>query len=518
MQSLCQQGAAMRSQRRAVTLCQATGTSLRRPQRRHSRGGGSMGRMWGAAAPTRLLLLLLVLCARDAWAMPRRALGAGDDALGSASPAPQLGPGVELQGQPSGKLSPSPASKAAALVRGRVEVLRRQTTPFRGVVRSLGGLPEGSSGSPPHLCWPPSVPAGRAVPAAPWNPAPETGWHPTGTWATVWLLLSLGFVGGFLRQLSSAAASPWPVGSSPQEAGTSVFPPARPAPGPCAVPRPLCQPPQGAGAEGAPSTHWQRFCSVPVGDLSGTSEHGPVLVPQGDPPSVAVGDGSPASALGPRRARHQARRGQSSQRTSAILQEILQELEGAQGADGEAVQKEALPRGNTLPGSEGAPEAAPATVPPVLSEPGEARHTGVFQFFQENPGAAGERSASASAGAAVRKHCLVSAAAIVGSLLFGTLLCCGVIRLRRRRQQRLSAASEARAPRRAQRQRPPPGPGRAHPSRLQRDRPSALQPPWIPPPRPPPPSRPSCQGWGRPPRRAGQRGGEDWQPAGSLSE
>ncbi|XP_071900598.1 uncharacterized protein [Anas platyrhynchos] len=299
----------------------------------------------------------------------------GDDALGSASPAPQLGPGVELQGQPSG----------------------------------------------------------RAVPAAPWNPAPETGWHPTG-------------------------------------------------------------------------------------DLSGTSEHGPVLVPQGDPPSVAVGDGSPASALGPRRARHQARRGQSSQRTSAILQEILQELEGAQGADGEAVQKEALPRGNTLPGSEGAPEAAPATVPPVLSEPGEARHTGVFQFFQENPGAAGERSASASAGAAVRKHCLVSAAAIVGSLLFGTLLCCGVIRLRRRRQQRLSAASEARAPRRAQRQRPPPGPGRAHPSRLQRDRPSALQPPWIPPPRPPPPSRPSCQGWGRPPRRAGQRGGEDWQPAGSLSE
>eukprot|EP00075_Anas_platyrhynchos_P034191 XP_027323444.1 guanine nucleotide-binding protein G(s) subunit alpha isoforms XLas-like isoform X3 [Anas platyrhynchos] len=433
MQSLCQQGAAMRSQRRAVTLCQATGTSLRRPQRRHSRGGGSMGRMWGAAAPTRLLLLLLVLCARDAWAMPRRALGAGDDALGSASPAPQLGPGVELQGQPSGKLSPSPASKAAALVRGRVEVLRRQTTPFRGVVRSLGGLPEGSSGSPPHLCWPPSVPAGRAVPAAPWNPAPETGWHPTG-------------------------------------------------------------------------------------DLSGTSEHGPVLVPQGDPPSVAVGDGSPASALGPRRARHQARRGQSSQRTSAILQEILQELEGAQGADGEAVQKEALPRGNTLPGSEGAPEAAPATVPPVLSEPGEARHTGVFQFFQENPGAAGERSASASAGAAVRKHCLVSAAAIVGSLLFGTLLCCGVIRLRRRRQQRLSAASEARAPRRAQRQRPPPGPGRAHPSRLQRDRPSALQPPWIPPPRPPPPSRPSCQGWGRPPRRAGQRGGEDWQPAGSLSE
>eukprot|EP00075_Anas_platyrhynchos_P015389 XP_027304642.1 uncharacterized protein LOC113842161 [Anas platyrhynchos] len=350
MQPLCQQGAAMRSQRRAVTLCQATGTSLRRPQRRHSRGGGSMGRMWGAAAPTRLLLLLLVLCARDAWAMPRRALGAGDDALGSASPAPQLGPGVELQGQPSG----------------------------------------------------------RAVPAAPWNPAPETGWHPTG-------------------------------------------------------------------------------------DLSGTSEHGPVLVPQGDPPGVAVGDGSPASALGPRRARHQARRGQSSQRTSAILQEILQELEGAQGADGEAVQKEALPRGNTLPGSEGAPEAAPATVPPVLSEPGEARHTGVFQFFQENPGAAGERSASASAGAAVRKHCLVSAAAIVGSLLFSTLLCCGVIRLRRRRQQRLSAASEARAPRRAQRQRPPPGPGRAHPSRLQRDRPSALQPPWIPPPgphhRPGPPAR-----------------------------
>jgi len=145
------------------------------------------------------------------------------------------------------------------------------------------------SGSPPHLSWPPSVPAALAVPAAPWNPAPETGWHPTGTWATVWLLLSLGFVGGFLRQLSSAAASPWPVGSSPQEAGTSVFPPARPAPGPCAVPRPLCQPPQGAGAEGAPSTHWQRFCSVPVGDLSGTSEHGPVLVPQGDPPGKSAG-------------------------------------------------------------------------------------------------------------------------------------------------------------------------------------------------------------------------------------
>lgn len=166
--------------------------------------------------------------------------------------------------------------------------------PSEGSSAPWGGFPRADlvaarSGSPPHLSWPPSVPAGRAVPAAPWNPAPETGWHPTGTWATVWLLLSLGFVGGFLRQLSSAAASPWPVGSSPQEAGTSVFPPARPAPGPCAVPRPLCQPPQGAGAEGAPSTHWQRFCSVPVGDLSGTSEHGPVLVPQGDPPSKSAG-------------------------------------------------------------------------------------------------------------------------------------------------------------------------------------------------------------------------------------
>nr|XP_047909765.1 progesterone receptor-like isoform X3 [Anser cygnoides] len=216
-----------------------------------------MGRMWGAAAPTRLLLLLLVLaglCARDAWAMPRRALAAGDDARGSAYPAPQLDPGVELQGHPSG----------------------------------------------------------RAVPAAPWNPAPETGWHPTGD----------GYV---------------------------------------------------------------------------TSEHGPVPVPQGDPTSVAVGDGYPASPLGPgaelqgghtgpRRAMRQAKRGKSSQRTSEILKEILKELEGAQGADGEAVKQEAFPRGNTLPGSEGATEAAQATVPPVLSEPGEARHTGVFQFFRENPG------------------------------------------------------------------------------------------------------------------------------------
>ncbi|XP_040425167.1 guanine nucleotide-binding protein G(s) subunit alpha isoforms XLas-like isoform X2 [Cygnus olor] len=372
MQPLCQQGAAMRSQRRAVTLCQATGTSLRRPQRRHSRGGGSMGRMWGAAAPTRLLLLLLVLaglCARDAWAMPRRALAAGDDARGSAYPAPQPDPGVELQGHPSG----------------------------------------------------------RAVPAAPWNPAPETGWHPTG-------------------------------------------------------------------------------------DGSVTSEHGPVLVPQGDPTS-------------PRRATYQAKRGKSSQRTSGILKEILKELEGAQGADGEAVQQEAFPRGNTLPGSEGAREAAQATVPPVLSEPGEAHHTRVFQFFQEKPGAAGEGTASASDGAAVRKHCLVSAAAIVGSLLFGTLLCCGLIRLRRRRQQRLSAASEARAPRRARRRRPPPG--RAQRTRpppatwLQHDQPSALQPPqppWAPPPRPPPPSRPSYEGWGQPPRRAGQRGGEDWQPSSSFAE
>uniref|UniRef100_A0A8B9ER02 Uncharacterized protein n=1 Tax=Anser cygnoides TaxID=8845 RepID=A0A8B9ER02_ANSCY len=319
----------------------------------------------------------------------------GDDARGSAYPAPQLDPGVELQGHPSG----------------------------------------------------------RAVPAAPWNPAPETGWHPTGD----------GYV---------------------------------------------------------------------------TSEHGPVPVPQGDPTSVAVGDGYPASPLGPgaelqgghtgpRRAMRQAKRGKSSQRTSEILKEILKELEGAQGADGEAVKQEAFPRGNTLPGSEGATEAAQATVPPVLSEPGEARHTGVFQFFRENPGAAGERTASASDGAAVRKHCLVSTAAILGSLLFVMLLCCGVIRLRRKRQQRLSAASEARAPRRAQRQRPPPVPGRVQRTRpppaswLQRDQPSTLQPPqppWTPPPRPPPPSRPSYEGWGRPPRRAGQRGGEDWQPSGSFAE
>lgn len=42
------------------------------------------------------------------WLLP------GDDARGSAYPALQLDPGVELQGHPSGKLSPSLASKEAA--------------------------------------------------------------------------------------------------------------------------------------------------------------------------------------------------------------------------------------------------------------------------------------------------------------------------------------------------------------------------------------------------------------------
>lgn len=217
----------MRSQRRAVTLCQATGTSLRRPQRRHSRGGGSMGRMWGAAAPTRLLLLLLVLaglCARDAWAMPRRALAAG---------------GRQRRGQRQ----------------GRIRASRR-----RG-----WGLKPGLS--------PPGAPVSQATrraapgPAFPYVRPPG----PRGALRVAFSLRPESCRGPAGRSLSPAAAS----GVSPR----------------AWVPHHAPAPPslQGTGEEGGHSTQWERFCSVPVGDGYATSEHGPVLVPQGDPTSKSLG-------------------------------------------------------------------------------------------------------------------------------------------------------------------------------------------------------------------------------------
>lgn len=68
------------SQGLAVTLSRATGIALLSTHCGCSGGGGSMMRVWGAMAPARLVLLLLLMamCFQESCAAPWRAPGAGE--------------------------------------------------------------------------------------------------------------------------------------------------------------------------------------------------------------------------------------------------------------------------------------------------------------------------------------------------------------------------------------------------------------------------------------------------------
>ncbi|XP_054697872.1 uncharacterized protein LOC129212799 isoform X3 [Grus americana] len=110
---------------------------------------------------------------------------------------------------------------------------------------------------------------------------------------------------------------------------------------------------------------------------------------------------------GPQRAKYKAETGKRSQQSSEDLKEILKELDKAARA---------------------------------LSNPGEAHHTGIYEFFRTNTGVDGKRNANAMDPDDFQKYCIEGAAAILGSMLLGMLLCCGIYVWRKRRQ-RLAAAS-----------------------------------------------------------------------------
>ncbi|XP_054698237.1 uncharacterized protein LOC129212992 isoform X3 [Grus americana] len=146
---------------------------------------------------------------------------------------------------------------------------------------------------------------------------------------------------------------------------------------------------------------------------------------------------------GPQRAKYKAETGKRSQQSSEDLKEILKELDkAARELDRETVEEEALQEGGSqaAPVSDEKKGAIQSTGVPALSNPGEAHHTGIYEFFRTNTGVDGKRNANAMDPDDFQKYCIEGAAAILGSMLLGMLLCCGIYVWRKRRQ-RLAAAS-----------------------------------------------------------------------------
>ncbi|KAM9266887.1 uncharacterized protein FYN16_006096 [Cariama cristata] len=135
----------------------------------------------------------------------------------------------------------------------------------------------------------------------------------------------------------------------------------------------------------------------------------------------------------------------SSQQSSEVLKEILGDLDqAAQEMDHGTMEKEALQEGGNheVPISDGKKGTIQSAGMPVLSNPGEAHHTRVYEVFQENPGVDGRRSANAVGPQDFRKYCTEGVMAILGSMLLGMVFCFAIYQWRKR-QKRLAAASRA---------------------------------------------------------------------------
>ncbi|XP_074878333.1 uncharacterized protein LOC142028274 [Buteo buteo] len=78
----------------------------------------------------------------------------------------------------------------------------------------------------------------------------------------------------------------------------------------------------------------------------------------------------------------------------------------------------------------------------VLSSPGEAHHARRYEFSPKSAGVDDKRNTNAVDPQDFRYYCIEGAVAVLGSVLFGMILCC-VICLWRKRRRRLSAASRA---------------------------------------------------------------------------
>ncbi|XP_069629928.1 uncharacterized protein [Haliaeetus albicilla] len=203
-----------------------------------------------------------------------------------------------------------------------------------------------------------------------------------------------------------------------------------------------------------PGTGLHRLCrrrtavdrAVPVASGHPTAQPDLVWEPQGNPTDVAGRNGYPASQpgsradvqgdrMGPQRAKYKAKAeiGKSSQRSREVLKEILKELDkAAHEMDRETVEKEAFQDGDshTVPVTDEKTGAVQSTGVPVavLSSPGEAHHMRRYDFFPKNPGADGKRNTNAMDPQDFRYYCIEGAVAVLGSVLFGMILCC-VIRL-----------------------------------------------------------------------------------------
>ncbi|XP_074878255.1 uncharacterized protein LOC142028044 [Buteo buteo] len=181
---------------------------------------------------------------------------------------------------------------------------------------------------------------------------------------------------------------------------------------------------------------------------------------QGDRTDVGTGRALPASRLGPvleltwhprgpQRAKYKAKAeiGRSSQRSPEVLKEILKELDkAAREMDRETVEKEAFQEGDShaVPVSDEKTGAIQSTGVPVavLSSPGEAHHARRYEFSPKSAGVDDKRNTNAVDPQDFRYYCIEGAVAVLGSVLFGMILCC-VICLWRKRRRRLSAASRA---------------------------------------------------------------------------
>lgn len=214
--------------------------------------------------------------------------------------------------------------------------------------------------------------------------------------------------------------------------------------------------------------------ALPVADGHPTSQPDLVREPQGDPTDMAVGGGDPASRLGsradaegngvdvgrerafpasrlhparelswhrrgPQKAKTKGERRKSSQRSSQVTKELLEELDkAARETDRGIVEQEALQEGGSqaVPGSDETTRAIQQIGVPALPNPGNARRAGMDDFLQKNPGGDGKRRTNATDANNFQKYCLEGAMAILGSILFGMVLCCAICLWRKRKKFR----------------------------------------------------------------------------------
>ncbi|XP_014816629.1 PREDICTED: proline-rich receptor-like protein kinase PERK1 [Calidris pugnax] len=227
-------------------------------------------------------------------------------------------------------------------------------------------------------------------------------------------------------------------------------------------------------------------------ELAGADGH-----PTSEPRLVQEPQGHPT---GPHGAKDKAERRKSSHGSSGILKELLKELRKAAHAMDEKALREG--GGWAVPDSDEEMEATQST---ARSKPGEGRRAGTDDSFPESPGLEDTRNLFSVDPKDFRRLCTEGAMAILGSVLFGMILCCGFC-VWKQRKERLAKASRAQhsspsrpsrpdsrsaragtSESRTQQQQPSPAPGEGATEKQGAAPASPDGRPAIPPPPPPPP-------------------------------